>query len=286
MKNDKAELVGHPDPDGGFAITKQKMAALRDFISMAIKGGYAPKGTTESSGVCAIVYGLELGLNPLQALQSVSVINGRPAMFGDAPLALCLKSGLMEGSPQESMEGEGDNLAAICTVKRVNSMPATTRFSVGMAKKAKLWGKPGPWTQYPARMLQVRARAMALRDQFADVLSGIHIGEEARDIPNGIGNGRQAKKVELPIADVITAPEPEPTEVQGSPEPEPEPTPEAEVVVETISKEPADQVQNLIAACNDAGVDVSELDGLPFDSFADDDLTRIATSLAAKLAAN
>ena len=276
------EIVQHADD--GFAITKQKMDTLRDFVGMTIKGGFAPKGTTESSGVCAIVYGLELGLNPLQALQSVSVINGRPAMFGDAPLALCLKSGLMEGSPQESMEGEGDSLAAICTVKRVNSAPATKRFSVGMAKKAKLWGKPGPWTQYPARMLQVRARAMALRDQFADVLSGIHIGEEVRDIPNGNGNGngKKSKTVALPAAEVIAAPEPEPAApVQAADE-----VPQAQ---EPVREEPQDgepgDIHDLISECKGAGVNVDELDGLPFDSFSEDDLERIAGDLRTKLAA-
>jgi len=35
-----------------------------------------------------------------------------------------------------------------------------------------LWGKGGPWTNYPRRMLQMRARALCIRDSFADALHG------------------------------------------------------------------------------------------------------------------
>ena len=295
---EKNELVGHSDTDGGFAITEAKMDALARFTGLTIKGGYAPKGTTVESGVCGIIFGLELGLNPMQSLQQVAVINGRPSLFGDGPLALCLKSGLMEGSPQESMEGSGDDLTAICTVKRVNSMPATKRFSVGMAKKANLWGKPGPWSQYPSRMLQVRARALALRDQFADVLAGIHIGEEARDIPDG--NGR-TKTVELPAAEVIAAPPPaEPASDEPKPKKKKAKKKKAkkEVADQDDAPEPdapsddfADldatilQVEDLVNQCKDADIDVGEFEGLPFGSFTVGDLDKIAATLKAKIAA-
>jgi hypothetical protein len=52
---------------------------------------------------------------------------------------------------------------------------------VAEAKKAGLWGKQGPWTQYPRRMLQMRARGFALRDAFPDVLRGLVTAEEAAD---------------------------------------------------------------------------------------------------------
>lgn len=48
-------------------------------------------------------------------------------------------------------------------------------------QKNQLWGKSGPWQQYPKRMLQMRARGFALRDKFADVLGGLISAEEARD---------------------------------------------------------------------------------------------------------
>src|SRR3546814_17968193 len=61
------------------------------------------------------------------------------------------------------------------------------------AKKAGRAGKQGPWSQYPQRMLQMRARAWAMRDGFADVLKGIGIAEEVRDFPVVEGGEVQAQ---------------------------------------------------------------------------------------------
>jgi len=72
---------------------------------------------------------------------------------------------------------------AVCLVKREGQEEQETSFSVSDAKLAGLWGKAGPWTQYPARMLRFRARSFALRDQFGDALRGLKAAEEAMDEP-------------------------------------------------------------------------------------------------------
>lgn len=129
----------------------------------------------------ACQWGAELGLQPLQAMQSIAVINGRPSIWGDAMLGLVRGSGLLE-SISEEMSADGE--VATCTVlRRGEREPVVRQFSMADAKKAGLAGKSGPWQQYPKRMLQVRARGFALRDAFPDVLRGIHIAEEARDTP-------------------------------------------------------------------------------------------------------
>jgi hypothetical protein len=85
---------------------------------------------------------------------------------------------------QEFFEGEGTaNPIAVCIAKRRGRTPVTVRFSVEDAKRAGLWGKQGPWTQYPKRMMAMRARGFALRDAFADVLKGLITAEEAQDYP-------------------------------------------------------------------------------------------------------
>lgn len=131
----------------------------------------------------AMQWGYEIGLQPLQALQNIAVINGRPSIWGDAALALVRGSGLCD-SLVERIDGEGDKAAAICIAQRKGQQePIVARFSVADARKAGLWGKAGPWTQYPARMLAMRARGFCLRDGFADVLRGVITVEEARDYP-------------------------------------------------------------------------------------------------------
>lgn len=138
-----------------------------------------PKDYQKKPGniLVAIQWGQELGLAPLQAMQNIAVINGRPSIWGDAMLGLVRGSGLLEYI-KETQDANG----ATCTVKRVNEPEATVTFTIQDAKAAGKWGSTGPWTTYPKRMLQMRARSFALRDAFADVLKGLYSREEAMDI--------------------------------------------------------------------------------------------------------
>jgi len=126
----------------------------------------------------ALMYGLELGLSPMAAMQSIAVINGKPSLYGDGMIAVVRASGTIEW-----MKETDDGSTATCTVKRRGEPdPVTRTFSQEDAKRAQLAGKGGPWTQYPQRMRAMRARSWALRDTFADVLRGIASAEEMQDV--------------------------------------------------------------------------------------------------------
>lgn len=141
--------------------------------------GLAPRGMDKPEQVTvAIMTGLEIGLPPMFAIQKIAVINGRPALWGDALPALLLAKGFRL---RERIEGVGDARVAWCEVIRPDGDKVERSFSVGDAKEAGLWGKAGPWKQYPARMLQMRARGFACRDGAADVLSGLYLKEEIDD---------------------------------------------------------------------------------------------------------
>jgi hypothetical protein len=125
----------------------------------------------------AIQWGIELGLKPMQAMQNIAVINGRPALWGDALLALVLASPACEYI--EEWEEGG---TAYIKVKRRGKPEDIQHFGDAEAQKAGLIGKQGPWSQYPQRMKKMRARAFALRDNFADILKGIPFAEEVADM--------------------------------------------------------------------------------------------------------
>lgn len=130
---------------------------------------------------CAINLGMEIGLPPMRALQSIAVVNGKPSIYGDAQLALVRNSGKLTHFKEYYDGEEGkDNFAAVCEIKREGDSEITIeKFSIADAKKANLWGKSGPWTTHPKRMMRYKARAFALRDKFADVLLGLtHSVEE------------------------------------------------------------------------------------------------------------
>ena len=163
-----------------FSLAPSSLQEAMDFANMLSKSNLVPKDYQNNPSNCIIAmqWGFEIGLQPLQAMQSIAVINGRPAIWGDAMLALVRGSGLLEYMHEEPTD-EG------CTVriKRKGEPEAERTFTKEDAKKAGLAGKQGPWTQYPKRMMQMRARAFALRDVFPDVLRGVFIAEEAQDMP-------------------------------------------------------------------------------------------------------
>ena len=165
-------------------LRPQSFADLVQFANMASKSAMVPRdyqGKPENI-MLAIQMGSELGLAPMQSLQNIACVNGRPAVWGDAVVGLCRQSPVCKDIV-EAVTGEGDKQVATCTATRVGAEPVVRSFSVEDAKKAGLWGKSGPWQQYPKRMLQMRARGFAVRDAFPDVLRGLITAEEAADIP-------------------------------------------------------------------------------------------------------
>jgi hypothetical protein len=167
----------------GFAPTT--LSEAMTFSDMLANSSMVPRayqGKPQDILVC-VQWGMEMGLAPMQALQNIAVINGKPSVYGDAAMALVQASPVCE-DVEEFFEGEGTpNSVAVCVAKRKGRKPVTARFSVEDAKRAGLWAKQGPWSAYPKRMMQMRARGFALRDAFPDVLKGMITVEEAQDYP-------------------------------------------------------------------------------------------------------
>jgi hypothetical protein len=208
------ELSTNTTPARGLAL--QTMEDAMRFGKMVADSEFAPKDFRGKPASCvlAIQAGAEIGLSPMQALQSIAVVNGRPSVYGDAALAVAKASPVCE-YVTERIEGDGDAMVATCEAKRRGyPHPTVVRFTVSDAKKAGLWGKTGPWTQYPKRMLQMRARGFALRDAFPDALRGLVTAEEAQDYPTTseapVAAARAAATVSQPP--VAAAERPEATE--------------------------------------------------------------------------
>lgn len=151
-----------------------------ELASWIAKSDLAPKDYKEKpqNVLIAMQMGLEVGLSPMQSIQNIAVINGRPSIWGDSMLALCQNHRDFESID----ENQSTNEKGVCVVKRRGMEPQRREFTVEDAKKAGLWGKSGPWQTAPARMLKLRARAFALRDTFADALRGLQSAEEQRDV--------------------------------------------------------------------------------------------------------
>jgi hypothetical protein len=178
-------------------------------IAQAVVGAdMAPKSMkTVPQCAVAILHGLEVGLPPMQALQSIAVINGRPSVWGDGAIGLIQSSGLLDDQ-DEHFEGQEGTMEfkAVCVLKRKGkTRPYRAEFSMADAKGAGLLGKEGPWQTYRKRMLKMRARAWAMRDGFSDVLKGLSIAEEQEDVERARQPDKEAT-VEEVLADVPPPP--------------------------------------------------------------------------------
>lgn len=216
-------------------ISIRNVDELFRFAKLVIGSGLAPASIkSPEQAMVAIQLGLEVGLKPMQALQNIAVINGKPAIYGDAGTSLVMGSGMLVGR-KEHYEGQGDDFTAICELRRKGlADPIVGMFSIADAKKAGLLGKKGPWQDYPKRMLMWRARTYAYRDGFADCLAGMTFVEEARDIepePRPAEfhvqheRGKAAIALVLPAKARPAAPAPEPEAESDRESEPPEPAP-------------------------------------------------------------
>lgn len=159
------------------------------YAEMVCKAGLAPNSYDgdPKKVVIGVLTALELGVAPMQGLRGIAIINGRPSVWGDLAVALIQSRGVVEKVEQNytGTPNTDDYTANYCIWRRGQENPYEGHFSIANAKRAGLWGnaKKRPWIEYPERMLLMRARAFALRDGFSDCLCGLHIAEEAQDMP-------------------------------------------------------------------------------------------------------
>ena len=166
---------------GGFDLAPRNFDEAWRLAEILADSELVPKDFRGKPGNCLVgmQWGHELGLKPMQSLQGIAVINGRPSIWGDTLLAIARSSPLCEYIT-EGMDADG---TAWCKAKRRGEPEQVRTFSDADAKTAGLQGKAGPWVTNPKRMKQMRARAFALRDVFTDVLRGMHMAEESVDLP-------------------------------------------------------------------------------------------------------
>lgn len=185
----RAQLVVSKLPSGAVAVVPTDFDQVWRLASMfASSGEMVPPTYRDNPNACAmaIMWGMELGITPVQSLQGIAVINGRPGVWGDLQLAICKAHPDFEDVLDEVILDVETPIGYRVTATRRGKAPVVREFTIHDAKKARLTEKNGtPWQTYPIRMCFNRARSWALRDQYADALRGIASAEEMRDVIDG-----------------------------------------------------------------------------------------------------
>jgi hypothetical protein len=153
----------------------------------------ALRGKNEAVLAC-VLYGAELGLGPMQSLNSIHVIEGRTAMSPELMRAMVAR----HGHRIDVVE----NSATACEVKGIRSdtgSTATVRWTMEDAKLAGLAGKNN-WKTYPRAMLLARATSELCRIVFPDVIAGLSYTPEEVSSIAGVEYVEQI--VEQPVVSI------------------------------------------------------------------------------------
>lgn len=169
----------------GFDLSPRNFEQALQFAEYLAGSEMVPKQFRGKPGDCLIAmqWGYEVNLKPLQALQNIGVINGKPGIYGDAGKAILLAAGCV--IDEDDTEIVKRNGRSRCRIVRPGRPPVERTFSLEDAKTAGLWNKEGPWRTYPFRQMAWRAFWFAARDAASDLLRGMAGIEELIDHPSG-----------------------------------------------------------------------------------------------------
>lgn len=113
----------------------------------------------------AILYGRELGMGPMAALQALNVIKGKPTLAPEAMRARVFAAG------HHIDVLTNTDTAVVLRGRRSDGAEATVEWTVEDARRAGLLGGES-WKRYPRAMLVARATSELCRLIFPDVISG------------------------------------------------------------------------------------------------------------------
>lgn len=121
----------------------------------------------------------ELGIAPIQAMNGINVIQGKPCISPQLMVALIhSKIATAIISIDDSKDG-----VVTCTMARNDKTPGyTSTWDMDRAKALGLTAKDN-WKKQPQTMLKWRAIGDAARTVFPDVIMGLYLPEEMESVP-------------------------------------------------------------------------------------------------------
>lgn len=131
-----------------------------------------------SDVLLAMEWGAALGMAPMQAINSIHVINGKPGLSANALAALVRREG-------HRMRVVGDDKTATASIWRKDDpeFEYQVTWTLDMAKRAGLLTGKDNWSKYPGAMLKARAQTAVVRDACPELIIGLP-GDDDTDQPD------------------------------------------------------------------------------------------------------
>jgi hypothetical protein len=173
-----SELAIYPSTDLGVFVEEARQVhqiavALADtaFVPASMRG--KPQEITG-----AILFGRELGLDPMTALQTINLIQGRPTLSANAMRGLAMAAGV-----RFRLDESTQTRCVMSAAPPGADKWTTITWTIDQAQKLGLMTKDN-WKNQPGTMLIARATSQLCRLVAANILIGApYSTEEIRDLP-------------------------------------------------------------------------------------------------------
>ena len=207
-----------PAPTPGFSYITAGLQERADYIARLAPSTILPtayRGNAANAFVAAET-GAALGLEPLQALASIAVINGRATLSSDLMAAVIRRA----GHTLRIVENNPESVTATLIRADDKKFEFTVTWDKDKAVKAGLWGQRGPWSQYPTQMLRARAITEGARQGASEALMGmIYSPEDFGATMTETGEVIEAEIVNEAPAKPAPAAKPKPAAAPSQPAP-------------------------------------------------------------------
>lgn len=222
----------------------------------------------------AMEYGASLNLPPMQALQGIHVVNGKPTASADLMAALVRRAG-------HKLRIEGDDTRCTATIVRADDpdYPMSVTWTWDKAQRAGLPERNPTWNVYPGAMLRARAISDVARMAANDALHGIiYTPEELESV---------ATQVEVEPAPST------PTDAAGPARPEQQAAVEPEEPVEAEVMATSSQHDQIVQLSQQLGVTMQQVylagryvlkRDIPVKNYTQEDAQQVIAYMERKLA--
>ena len=174
LANRQLAVVPQHRHDIELAAERTAWTIMREQAKTLVESGFLPKAIRTPEQAMAIIQtGKELGLQPMQSIRSIHIIEGRPCMSADLIAGLALSR--HPGGTLRVVETTNERCLVVAA--RAGNEPTEIEFTIQDARNAGLAGKD-VWRKYPRAMLRARCLTEAARCIFPDIVAGLYDPEE------------------------------------------------------------------------------------------------------------
>lgn len=192
MENQLTPAAVTPQQPTSVFSSIQAFENAQRMVKPFVNSNLVPTTFKGDVGACLIALNManRMGADPLQVMQSLYIVHGKPS-FSSAFLIACFNQSGRYTAIRYRMSGERDTdswgCTAITTERSTGEAIEGVTVTIGMAKAEGWYTKTGSkWQTMPELMLRYRSAAFLIRSVAPEIALGFQTTEEAIDITDKV----------------------------------------------------------------------------------------------------